>query len=165
MRLEVIAFYMEKGDFLNYSEHLTPINLVCGVPAMKTLTISMLVSIFLILAAPSYADSGMKAIQIFVCEFEEDATEDQLVEITAAWRQAAMKATGGKNIDVAIRFPIAEGASDDGDFRFVIIFPSFAEWGAFTDAYEGSEVAKIDQRLYDIADCGHSTMWEGIAFD
>lgn len=131
---------------------------------MKTLTSSMLVSIFLILAAPAYSEPSGKAIQIFVCEFEEEATEDQLLEITAAWLKAARKTEGGKNIDVIVRFPIAEGASDDGDFRFLIVFPSFAEWGVFTDAYEGSELAKIDNRLYELADCGHSTMWEGIAF-
>lgn len=40
-----------------------------------------------------------------------------------------------------------------GDFRFVMIFPSFSEWGAFKDAYEGSKVEEVDQRLHEFADC------------
>ena len=130
---------------------------------MKIFTKSLLVSLFLIIAAPAFSDAKMQAIQIFVCEFNGDATADQLLEVTADWIKAGRKTKGGKNIDVAIRFPIAEGAEADGDFRFVIVFPSFSEWGAFTDAYEGSEVEGIDQRLNEIADCGQSTMWEGLS--
>ena len=129
---------------------------------MRIFARSLLVSVFLIIAAPAFSDSGMQAIQIFVCEFSGDATADQVLELTAAWRKAARKTKGGENIDVGIRFPIAEGADADGDFRFVITAPTFAEWGAFTDAYEGSEVAGVDKQLYELADCGQSTMWEGM---
>ena len=129
---------------------------------MKIFTRSILVSLLLIIVSPAYSAPGMQAIQIFECEFADDATADQVLEVTAAWLKAARKTTGGKNIDVGIRFPIAEGGEADGDFRFEITAPSFAEWGQFTDAYEGSEVAGVDERLYELADCGQSTIWEGM---
>ena len=78
------------------------------------------------------------------------------------WLKAARKTKGGENMNVGIRFPIAEGAQGQGDFRFVITTPTFAEWGAFTDAYEGSEVAKVDEKFGNLADCGQSTIWEGM---
>jgi hypothetical protein len=130
---------------------------------MKAFTKSLLVSLFLIIAAPAFSDSKMSAIQIFVCEFNGDATADQLLEVTAEWIKAGRETEGGKNIDVAIRFPIATGADAHGDFNFVIVFPSFTEWGAFTDAYEGSKVEGVDKQLNEIADCGQSTMWEGLS--
>ena len=128
---------------------------------MKALVKSTLISLFLIIAAPVYADSGM-AIQIFECEFVDDGTADELIKVTKAWLKAAKKTTGGKDIVVAIRFPIAEGGDAGGDFRFIISAPTFAAWGEFTDAYEGSEVAAVDEDLYKIADCGKSTIWEGM---
>lgn len=129
---------------------------------MNKITKSLLVSLFFIVAAPAYSDSGMMAIQIFECEFNDDATAEQLLAVTSTWLKAAKKTKGGKNVDVAIRFPVAEGTGAGGDFRFVITAPSFAEWGAFTDAYEGSEVEGVDQQLNELADCGQSTIWEGI---
>jgi len=128
---------------------------------MKALAKSTLISLFLIIAAPVYAESGL-AIQIFECEFNDDATADQLIEVAAAWLKAARNTKGGKDIDIGIRFPIAEGGDAGGDFRFVISAPSFAKWGEFTDAYEGSEVEAIDDKFYDVADCDQSTLWEGI---
>jgi hypothetical protein len=116
----------------------------------------------MIIAAPAFSNSGMQVIQIFVCEFNGDATAEQLLDVTSTWLKAAQKTVGGKNINVGIRFPIAEGEGAEGDFRFVVTAPSFAEWGAFTDAYEGSEVEGVDQQLYELADCGQSTIWEGM---
>ncbi len=129
---------------------------------MKTLSRSVLVSFLLVIAAPAFSDTDMSAVQIFECEFIGDAGSSELIEITAAWIVAARNTEGGEDIDVAIRFPIAEGGDAGGDFRFVIVFPSFSAWGAFTDSYEGSEVEGADENLFEIADCGKSTMWEGI---
>lgn len=129
---------------------------------MKKITRSLLISLFVIAASPAFSESKMLAIQIFECEFNDDATSEQLLDVTAAWLKAANKTPGGKNVDVGIRFPIAEGGEADGDFRFVITAPTFAEWGAFTDAYEGSKVEEIDEQLHELADCGQSTIWEGI---
>ena len=129
---------------------------------MKIFSRSLLASLLLIIAAPAFSDTKMSAVQIFECEFNGDAGAAQLLEVTAGWIKAARDTKGGKDIDVAIRFPIAEGGEADGDFRFVIVFPSFSAWGAFTDAYEGSEVEGADKNLFKIADCGQSTIWEGI---
>ena len=129
---------------------------------MKKLTKSLLVSLFLIIATPAFSAADMQTIQIFVCEFNGDATSDQVLEMSAAWLKAARKTKGGENMSLVIRFPIAEGPAGEGDFRFVITTPTFAEWGAFTDAYEGSAASKIDEQFDNLADCGQSTMWEGI---
>ena len=131
---------------------------------MKIFSRSLLVSLLLIIAAPTFADTKMSAIQIYVCSFNDDATAADLFKATKQWIEAARNTEGGKNIDVAIRFPIATGPDGRGDFRFVTVFPSFAEMGLFRDAYEGSKVEAVDQeQLNDIADCGQSSVWEGIS--
>ena len=43
-----------------------------------------------------------------------------LLLIIAAWLKAAKETKGGSNMMVAIRFPIAEGAGGEGDFRLLI---------------------------------------------
>ena len=134
---------------------------------MKTFTRSILVSLLLIIAAPAYSISGSQVLQIFVCEFVDDkVSDDQLLELAAAWLKAAKLMEGGANMGLVIRFPIAEGDGVKGDFTWVISTPTFAEWGAFTDAYEGSAVSKVDDQLFDnLADCGQSTLWEGMILD
>ena len=129
---------------------------------MKIVARSILVSLLLIIAAPAYSNSGLQAIQIFVCEFNDDATADQVLAMASTWLKAARGMKGGKNLDAYIRFPVAEGTGGEGDFRFVITTPSFEEWGAFTDAYEGSAAAKVDDDFDNLADCPDSTLWEGL---
>ncbi len=129
---------------------------------MKTLARIALVTLMLAIAAPVYSNTGMQAIQIFNCEFNGDAGEDEVMEMAAAWLKAARNTKGGENLNAYIRFPVAEGRDGDGDFRFVITTPTFAEWGAFTDAYEDSDAAKVDDELDKLVDCGESTIWEGI---
>ena len=134
---------------------------------MKTFTRSILVSLLLIIAAPAYSISGSQVLQIFVCEFVNDkASDDQVLELATAWLKSAKQMEGGANMGLVIRFPIAEGDGVKGDFTWVISTPTFAEWGAFTDAYEGSAVSKVDDQLFDnLADCGQSTIWEGMILD
>ena len=134
---------------------------------MKTFTRSILVSLLLIIAAPAYSISGSQVLQIFVCEFVDDkASDDQVLELATAWLKAAKQMEGGANMGLVIRFPIAEGDGVKGDFTWVISTPTFAEWGAFTDAYEGSPVSKVDDQLFDnLVDCGQSTIWEGMILD
>jgi hypothetical protein len=127
---------------------------------MKTFTLSVLVAI-LLFAAPVYSDSEMRAVQVFVCEFGEDTIEEQVLELASAWLKAAKGMPGGKDLTVAVRFPVAEGIQDAGDFLFYITAPSFADWGAFTDAYEGSAASEVDDQFEDLVECGDSTVWEG----
>jgi hypothetical protein len=115
----------------------------------------------LLAAAPAYSDSEMRAIQVFVCDFGEDTLEEDVLEIASTWLKAAKGMPGGKNLEVAVRFPVAEGVQDAGNFLFYIITPSFAEWGAFTDAYEGSAASEVDDQFEDALECGDSTVWEG----
>jgi hypothetical protein len=134
---------------------------------MKTFTRSILVSLLLIIAAPAYSISGSQVLQIFVCEFVDDkVSDDQVLELATAWLKAAKQMEGGANMGLVIRFPIAEGDGVKGDFTWVITTPTFTEWGAFTDAYEGSAASKVDDQLFDnLADCGQSTIWEGMILD
>jgi hypothetical protein len=133
---------------------------------MKTFTKSLLVALPLIIAAPAYSDS-LEAIQIFRCEFSDETTsEDAVVELAAAWLEAAKQTPGGKNMRLAVRFPVAIGDGSDSDFTWVISTPTFAEWGEFTDAYAGSPVSKVDDKLFDdLASCGDSAIWEGILME
>ena len=129
---------------------------------MKTFTQSVLVAMLLVVAAPAYSDAHSRAIQVFVCEFNEGAIEEQVLAMASTWLKAAKGMPGGKNMEAMIRFPEAEGPQAEGDFVFYIATPTFAEWGAFTDAYEGSAASKVDDDFDDLVQCGDSTIWEGI---
>ena len=129
---------------------------------MKTIIRSLVVPLLLIIATPAYSDSS-HVLQIFRCEFnDEKTTEGEVLDLATTWLKAAKQMKGGENMKLVIRFPIAVGAGGVGDFTWVISTPTFTEWGEFTDAYEGSEVSKIDDQLFgDLADCGQSSIWEG----
>ena len=133
---------------------------------MNTITRSVLVSLFMIIAAPAYSEK-LDVLQIFRCDFNEATTsEDDVVDLAEAWLKAAKKTPGGKNMILAVRFPVAVGGSHASDFTWVISVPTFTEWGQFTDAYEDSEVSKIDDKLFDdLAECGDSTIWEGVLME
>jgi hypothetical protein len=128
---------------------------------MMTFIRSILVALLLIIAAPAYSESSSLAVQVFTCEFGEDTLEEQVLEMAAVWLKAAKGMPGGKNMEVAVRFPIAEGPQAEGDFVFYFITPTFAEWGTFTDAYEGSAASEVDDQFEDLVECGDSTIWEG----
>ena len=133
---------------------------------MKTFTSSILFSLLLIVAAPAYSES-LEVVHIFRCQFIDDTTtEDDMLELATAWHKAAKQTKGGENLSLGIRFPIAVGSGEIADFTWVIATPTFTEWGQFTDAYPGSPVQKVDDELFaKIADCGQSTMWEGVIMD
>jgi hypothetical protein len=110
----------------------------------------------MIVASPAYAE----AIQIFNCEYVGDATEDDVFDMAGKWLAAAKSTKGGENIRIIVRFPVAASV-DDIDFKFVLVTPDFAEWGAFTDAYDLSELQEIDDELDKVADCDDAALWEG----
>ena len=123
---------------------------------MKTLIYLVLISMLMVFASPAHSE----AIQIFNCELEDDATNDDLSEMAAKWLKAAKTIKGGENLKVYIRYPVA-ASSDDIDFKFVLTTPNFADWGAFTDAYEQSTIVEIDDEFEKVATCNDSSMWEG----
>lgn len=123
---------------------------------MKTLIQVMAIAMLMVFASPAYSE----AIQIFNCEYEGEATEDDVREMASKWLKAAKTMKGGENLQVAIRFPVAASV-DDIDFKFVVVTPDFAEWGAFTDAYELSDLQEIDDELFKVANCNDASLWEG----
>ena len=123
---------------------------------MKTLIRIMAVSMLMIFASPAYSE----AIQIFNCTFEGDATEDDLNAMATKWLKAAKTINGGENLKIYIRYPVAASV-DDISFKFVLVAPSFAEWGAFTDAYDLSALQEIDDELEKVAACNDASLWEG----
>ena len=123
---------------------------------MKTLINLAFISMLLVFASPAYSD----AIQIFNCEFEGEATEDDVMDMAGKWLKAAKTLKGGENLQIFIRYPVAASV-DDIDFKFVLVTPDFAEWGKFTDAYELSVLEEIDDELEKVADCNDASLWEG----
>lgn len=123
---------------------------------MKTLIQVMAIAMLMVFASPAYSE----AIQIFNCEYEGEATEDDVREMASKWLKAAKTMKGGENLQIAIRFPVAASV-DDIDFKFVVMTPDFAEWGAFTDAYELSDLQEIDDELFKVANCNDASLWEG----
>ena len=123
---------------------------------MKTLIRLILISMLMVVASPAYSD----AIQIFNCEYEGEATEDDVSDMVSKWLKAAKTLKGGENLQIYLRYPVAASV-DDIDFKFVLVTPDFAEWGKFTDAYELSKLQEIDDELFKVADCNDASLWEG----
>ena len=93
------------------------------------------------------------------CDQDDEATDEQLEELASEWLKRAKEIKGGDKLEAYLRFPIAANVGEH-DFAFVLVAPSFEEWGAFTDAYEGSAAQEIDEELNELADCTKSTIWE-----
>jgi hypothetical protein len=123
---------------------------------MKTMTKFMFISMLMIVASSAQAE----AIQIFNCEYVGEATNDDVMEMSAKWLKAAKTVKGGENVQVFIRYPVA-ASTDDIAFKFVLVTPNFAEWGEFTHAYEISDIVEIDDSFEKVADCNDSSLWEG----
>jgi len=124
---------------------------------MKIMIRTFIIALLMIFAAPAYSD----AIQMYNCQLTDDATTDDVFDMSAKWLKVAKTMKGGKNLKVFVRHPIA-ASSDDVDFVFIITAPTFAEWGEFTDAYEVADmIAAIDDEYEKVADCNDSAIWEG----
>jgi hypothetical protein len=123
---------------------------------MKTIIQMIIVSILMIVAAPAWSGS---AVAVYQCEQGDDASEADVLAAVADWLQAAKGMKGGENIDAFAMFPMA-ATMGESDFLFIVTAPSFAEWGAFMDGYEGSAVAESDKKYADIAICPDSALWE-----
>ncbi len=124
--------------------------------AMKKVMLLMLFPMLMILAAPAWSAS---VVQVFHCEQDENATEEQIEAHAAKWLKAAKTMKGGKNLEVHLHFPMA-AQMDANDFRFILIAPSAAEWGVFMDAHKGSAAEKLDADFVELADCPDSALFE-----
>lgn len=115
------------------------------------------ISILMIAAAPAYSGTAM---QMWQCEMEDGATEQEAKASAAKWLKAAKKLNGAANMDAYVYFPIAVNATGEMDMMFVVTTPTFEEWGKFWDAYEGSEAAKIEVENEKYGVCPDSVVWE-----
>ena len=119
----------------------------------------MLVAVLLIAVAPAYA---VRVSQVFHCEQDDDATEEEINAGAAKWLKAAKGQKGGKNLEAWIYYPVAVTNMGETDLLYVVVAPTFEEWGVFWDNYEGSPAAKIDVENREFVICPESALWESV---
>jgi hypothetical protein len=124
---------------------------------MKRTVLWTLVFALMFVAAPAF--SG-EATQMWKCEMDDDATEEQVKARAQAWLKAAKKLNGGENFKAYVFFPVAVNGMGETDLMFVVVAPSFEDWGKFWDAYAESPVNVIDNESRDLIACPDSVLWE-----
>ena len=124
---------------------------------MKLTVRWMLVLMVLFVAAPGFAG---EAVQMWKCEMEDGATEDQVRAKAQDWLKAAKKLNGGENLEAYVFFPVAVNAVGEMDMMFIVVAPSFEDWGKFWDAYADSPVNAIDNQNEEVVVCPNSVVWE-----
>jgi hypothetical protein len=123
----------------------------------------MFVGLMMVVAAPAFS---AEATQIWKCEMDDDTTEKQVRDMAREWLKAAKSMAGGENMKATVLFPVAVNMTGDTDVMFVIVTPTFEEWGKFWDGYEGSPAAKVDQQNQQIGVvCPDSAVWESITVE
>jgi len=117
----------------------------------------MLVPMLMIVAAPAYAGEAM---QMWRCEIDDDTSEEEVTAMAQEWLKAAKKMPGGERLKAFVNFPVAVNAMGEIDVLFVVVAPSFEEWGKFWDNYLGSSVEEVDKRHREKIVCPGSALWE-----
>lgn len=125
---------------------------------MKNAIRFLIISMLLVLATPAYAAT---AVLVFECQQDEEASDEDVVAAAVKWLKVAKTLKGGKGLEVYVNFPVA-ATMGESDFEYVIVAPSFTEWGEFVDGYKGSKLAAEDQSFADIADCTDSSLWTSV---
>ena len=125
---------------------------------MKTFTYSILVTLLLVIAAPAWSDS---VVYIQSCYQDEDTSDDELEAMAAEWLKAAKELKVAENMKIYMNFPVAAKAGEV-DLQMVMVSPTFAEWGTFTDNYSGSAAEAIDDKYEDEVDCSDGALWESL---
>jgi len=123
---------------------------------MNTIVRLMLVFMLMLAAAPAYS---AEVIQIYNCEMNEDATDDDIKAVAAEWLKAAKKIKGGEQLELHLRYPVV-GQMGEKDFSFVLIAPSLEQWGLFASGYKDSALEEIDDKFDALCDCPDSSLWE-----
>jgi hypothetical protein len=118
----------------------------------------MLVPMLMIVGAPAYAGEAM---QMWRCEMDDDASEEDVTSMAREWLKAAKTMKGGERLEAYVNFPVAVNATDQIDVLFVVVAPSFEEWGKFWDNYAGSPAAEADKRNKKVV-CPNSVLWESV---
>jgi hypothetical protein len=123
---------------------------------MKTLFHLMIISICLMLAAPAFAGS---IVSVYNCQQSDSASENDVIAAASDWLKTAKTIKGGENLEVRVMFPVA-AVMGDNDFMFVVIAPSFVEYGVFMENFSTHETADDDKKYADLVNCNDSAMWE-----
>ena len=123
---------------------------------MNKIVMLMLVFMLMLVAAPAYS---FEVIQVFNCQMDDDATDEDIKVVATEWLKAANKMKGGEQLEVHLRHPLV-GQMGEYDFSFMVKVPSLEEWGVFTSGYEGSALEEIDDKMDELSDCPGSTLWE-----
>ena len=126
---------------------------------MNTIVRLMLVFMLMLVAAPTFA---AEATQMWKCEIDDDASEEDVMAGAQEWLNAAKTMEGGKNLQASVLFPVAVNATGEVDAFFIVVAPSFAEWGKFWDNYTGSPAEKVDLKNREQVACPDSAVWESI---
>lgn len=117
-----------------------------------------IISILMAVAITAHAES---AVQVWACKLKDGKTPQDAGTVSSAWLKAAKGVKGGEKMKVFLDFPVAANVGG-GNFNFVLVTPSFDEWGAFNGAYDGSAAAKADEAFSDVATCTSSYLWTSV---
>jgi len=127
---------------------------------MNTIVRLMLVFMLMFVAAPAYA---AEATQMWKCEMDDDASEEEVIAIAQEWLKTAKTMEGGERLKAYVYFPVAVNAIGDTDVWFVVVAPSFAEWGKFWDKYiDSPAAAEAGKRNQEKIVCPDSALWESV---
>ena len=124
---------------------------------MRWMLVFVMVVMVVTVAAPAFA---VEAVQMFKCEMEDEATEDDLRAVALEWLTAARQMKGGEKLEVYLYFPLAVNMTGDTDFLLMVHAPSVEQWGVFWDGYKGSPASMVDQGSASKAICPDSALWE-----
>jgi hypothetical protein len=116
----------------------------------------MLVFMLMLVAAPAYS---VEVVQIFNCQMNDAAYDEDIKAVATEWFKAAKKMKGGERLEVYLRQPLV-GQMGENDFSFMIKVPTLEEWAVFTSGYEDSVLEEIDDKLDELADCPDNSLWE-----
>jgi hypothetical protein len=126
---------------------------------MKILLRLMLVFMLMFVAAPAYAGEAM---QMWRCEMDDDTSEEDVTSMAQEWLKAAKTMPGGAGLKAYVNFPVAVNAIGEVDVLFVVVAPSFEEWGKFWDNYAGSPAEAVDKKNREKVVCPDSVLWETV---
>jgi hypothetical protein len=125
----------------------------------------MLISLLVVVAVPSYAQSESgEAWHVYQCQILDETSEDQVIALVERWMESAKTMKGAEKLEVYVFFPVASMMGDT-DFRILVKAPSFAEWGAIWDVYDDSAAADIEDEWAQMFDCPDSWLFEGFKIE
>lgn len=124
---------------------------------MKRLLGLVLLSVIVFAAAPAFSGEAM---QMWRCEMDDDATEEQVMALAEEWIAAAKKTEGGERLSGFVLFPVAVNATGEMDVMHIVTAPTFEEWGKFWDNYHESPAADVEDKSAEWIICPDSVLWE-----